>query len=520
MKKIFGAILLVVLFFLVGCETTIEKRYELDLSSIEESMNIDDFDVSLIRIKEIIDGNIKLINCDETMFTEEDYNKLSTVGTHTVTVIYKLFTEQFTITLYNDTQIELVKCELDINNLPSAVNMDDFDISLIKIKETYSDESVNIVDCNESMLSSEDLSKLLNTGEHTIVINYNQQQFTVTIILYENTEPTIEYEYELDLSELRQQIYIEDFDLSLIAIKEIDSLGNVRYIECNQTMVSSSDLAKLQNVGTHSITINYKEFSGVVTITLMESNSGGGNDTPTDGFSSTLAYYSSAIGKTGTELKMALRTIITSTHKKVTTYAELKEYLQEADEDPNNPRNMLLFYNGVSVTKSANMDVWNREHVWPQSLGWFKTSGAGADMHHLRPCNPSVNSSRGNTKFGTSSGYYDPSKFGVDYRGDVARIIFYLFTRYSEADKYTFTTVAQSKDILLEWNRIDPVSETEIIRNDYTYTIQKNRNPFIDHPECADLIWGTSGLLNNDEFDNYSIEIIYYLEEKKYYEYL
>ena len=195
-------------------------------------------------------------------------------------------------------------------------------------------------------------------------------------------------------------------------------------------------------------------------------------------------------------LLLELRDLITSTHKKRTTYDELKTYLQEADEDPNNSSNMLLFYTGESVKKTNNMNIWNREHVWAQSLTkigswqWFGTSGAGADMHHIRPCDPGENTSRGNKKFGTASGYYDPSKHGADYRGDVARILFYMFTRYTQADKFEFTAIAQSKDILIEWNKEDPVSKTEIIRNDYTYEIQKNRNPFIDYPELADKIWG------------------------------
>ena len=203
-------------------------------------------------------------------------------------------------------------------------------------------------------------------------------------------------------------------------------------------------------------------------------------------------YYDNAnLDLSDNALLLELRDLITTTHKKVTTYSELKTYLQEADEDPNNSSNMLLFYTGESVKKTNNMNVWNREHVWAQSLtnDWFGTSGAGADMHHIRPCDPGENSSRGNKKFGTASGYYDPSKHGADYRGDVARILFYMFTRYTQADKFEFTAIAQSKDILIEWNKEDPVSKTEIIRNDYTYEIQGNRNPFIDYPELADRIW-------------------------------
>lgn len=198
-------------------------------------------------------------------------------------------------------------------------------------------------------------------------------------------------------------------------------------------------------------------------------------------------YYESILATEGDALKKELRELITSTHTKITTYDDCKTYLQEADEDPNNSNNMLLFYTGTSINKTANMSVWNREHVWCQSLGWFTTSGAGADLHHIRPCDNSVNSSRGNKKFGESSGYFTPND---EYKGDIARIIFYLMVRYTESDKYSFESIAESLELLLEWNELDPVSETEIIRNNYIYTIQGNRNPFIDNSDYTQLIWG------------------------------
>ena len=84
-----------------------------------------------------------------------------------------------------------------------------------------------------------------------------------------------------------------------------------------------------------------------------------------------MEYYSSIEDVTGEALKLQLRSLITSTHTHKTSYDELKDVLQEADEDPNNSNNMILFYTGESVKKSADMNVWNREHVWAQSLSWF-----------------------------------------------------------------------------------------------------------------------------------------------------
>ena len=42
----------------------------------------------------------------------------------------------------------------------------------------------------------------------------------------------------------------------------------------------------------------------------------------------------------------------------------------------------------------------------------------------------------------------------------------------------------------MKWNEQDPVSQKEIDRNNAVYKHQNNRNPFIDHPELAEYIWG------------------------------
>ena len=207
-------------------------------------------------------------------------------------------------------------------------------------------------------------------------------------------------------------------------------------------------------------------------------------------------YYKNADGLTGANLEKALRDIMKNTHTKVSSYNDCKYELPYIDEDPNNTNNMILFYTGQSIKKSTDLNNdWNREHVWAQSLTkysggqWFGTSGAGADLHHIRPCDIKVNSSRGNKLFGTKSGYYTPTD---DYKGDVARIIFYLMIAYDQPKNYglTWTNIAQSLDLLLEWNELDPVSNLEIQRNVRVQAFQGNFNPFIDYPQFAEMIWG------------------------------
>lgn len=214
-------------------------------------------------------------------------------------------------------------------------------------------------------------------------------------------------------------------------------------------------------------------------------------------------YYSDAANLTGSGLKKALRTII-STGISATTYDNLKTKLGYTDADPNNPNNILLLFSHASVKGTWDGAVtWNREHVWPQSKGWFKTSGAGADIQHIRPEDPTVNSIHGNLPYGEvpngkvvtykgatvahyTSSYFEPLD---EFKGDIARIIFYLLVRYAESDSYNITAVAQSMEMLLRWHEADPVDDFEILRNERSYSVQKNRNPFIDHPEFASMIW-------------------------------
>ena len=202
------------------------------------------------------------------------------------------------------------------------------------------------------------------------------------------------------------------------------------------------------------------------------------------------SYYDDAnLNLNDNALLLELRDLITTTHKKRTTYDELRyNTISKADASLNDSSKIVCIYSRKEVSsKWDGGDTWNREHVWPQSTGWFKTSGAGSDLHHIRPETPSVNSSRGNKAFGTKSGQYLPVD---EAKGDVARILFYLLTRYSESDSYKITAVAESMEMLLEWNKLDPVDALEKQRNRVCEDIQKNRNPFIDYPELADRIWG------------------------------
>jgi endonuclease I len=243
------------------------------------------------------------------------------------------------------------------------------------------------------------------------------------------------------------------------------------------------------------------------------------------------AYYSSVdFTLVEFELKNELSELITSTHTSPTTYDEVWDVLKLADLDPTNAANVLLVYgfndddgivsNDRSRDKNNNggsSGQWNREHVFPKSLGSpdLGTSGPGSDPHNLRASDVTTNGTRDNRKFvdgGGNAGVYGPNWYpGDEWKGDVARIVMYMYLRYGNRCLPSFVAVGAANDIdgnmidlLLEWNAEDNVSAFEISRNNRICEAIGNRNPFIDNPRIANRIWG--GMLAEDTWGGLSIQ--------------
>ncbi|MET7311158.1 endonuclease [Streptomyces sp. NPDC005571] len=224
-------------------------------------------------------------------------------------------------------------------------------------------------------------------------------------------------------------------------------------------------------------------------------------------------YYQDALGKTGTQLKNALHSII-SVQTKI-SYSQVWDALKDTDQDPANSSNVILLYTGRSEPKSDNggaVGQWNREHVWAKSHGDFGTStGPGTDIHHLRPEDVTVNSIRGNKDFdnggtavsGAAGNYTDSDSFEPRdaVKGDVARMILYMAVRYEGDDAFADLEPNDRVDngsapnigrlsVLKQWSQEDPPDSFEERRNDVIFDqYQHNRNPFIDHPEWVEAIW-------------------------------
>lgn len=234
-------------------------------------------------------------------------------------------------------------------------------------------------------------------------------------------------------------------------------------------------------------------------------------------------YYNAAVGYTEAALRTALNSIIKD--PSVTSYNGLWTAYGTTDINPSNGK-IWDMYSNCSFTLSVDQNRgttgpectnYNREHSIPQS--WFnEASPMVSDAFHVYPTDSKVNGIRSNYPFGevgsasTTTG--NGSKLGSsnfpsfsgtvfepinEYKGDFARTYFYMATCYAgKCESWSggvfgnqnLGLTAYGKDIFLKWHRQDPVSTKETNRNNAVYGIQKNRNPFIDHPELAEYIWG------------------------------
>lgn len=222
------------------------------------------------------------------------------------------------------------------------------------------------------------------------------------------------------------------------------------------------------------------------------------------------------------------------------------DILKKADQDPSDSGKILDVYKNKSFTKGSGS--YNREHTWPNSLGFPDNNGKNypyTDCHQLFLCDIAYNSARGNMPYGNTGGganelttlfnngvgggsgvypgnsdWEDGTFFEVwgDRRGDIARAMFYMDVRYEGGnhgitgwsepdlvltDNLSLIYGSQTGNnesvaymgllsVLLQWHAADPVDAKEMNRNNQVFSYQGNRNPFIDHPEWVDCLFGGS----------------------------
>ena len=191
-----------------------------------------------------------------------------------------------------------------------------------------------------------------------------------------------------------------------------------------------------------------------------------------------------------------LQSLMKRNHSHETSYAETRDLYRYTDCQ-NGGGKISSFYSGKEIGPDWDSGTWNREHTWPNSKGLGGNDEN--DIMMLRPTSSQENSSRSNTAYGKSSGYYNPnSESGgkYDLRGDVARIFLYVYTRWGnvngngEYKTWGSSGVIESKEVMLDWMEADPVDTWELGRNDSVESITGTRNVFVDYPELAFLLFG------------------------------
>ena len=253
-------------------------------------------------------------------------------------------------------------------------------------------------------------------------------------------------------------------------------------------------------------------------------------------------YYGAANTISAAALRSSLHGIIDD-HNKV-SYTGIWAVIAQAEQDPMNSSRVLEIYKNASYVKATSgNNFYNREHTWPKSLG-FPDDGSTnlpySDGHHLFASDITYNSARGNKYFGNcasgcteyatqlnfnqggGSGSYPGNSNWTNStiwqtwskrKGDVARAIFYMDVRYeggnhggtgnAEPDLRltdTASLITQSNgnatvaymgllSVILQWHIDDPVDDREVLRNQFVFNAQGNRNPFIDRPEWVKCIY-------------------------------
>lgn len=235
-------------------------------------------------------------------------------------------------------------------------------------------------------------------------------------------------------------------------------------------------------------------------------------------------YYDTLEGLSGNSLKQALQEIIANPAVvRAHSYGDIWEILKQADQNPVNSNEVWMHYVEAPKAKldqqvgSSGIGKWVREHVFAQSRGgfssgtsstadginiWLPTNAndilsAHADAHHLHAEDGQENILKSNKDFGLD--YNGPVGTQGKWRGDVARALFYMAVRYNglslvngNPSDVTGNKIMGDLASLLTWNVTDARDDFEMNRNNYIYTWQMNRNPFVDYPNLADYIFGAN----------------------------
>jgi hypothetical protein len=362
----------------------------------------------------------------------------------------------------------------------------------------------------------------------TMTTNYTtMQEGQNLIITYTSSQPVSGSNLVINFSLTNGNFTTSDYSgVTSVTIPVGSTTGSTSILILND---GSNDGDKELKITASSLATGYSLYNNNLIVRVNDINYTvlpfGKPSTPTYGQVSNMApagYYSSLEGLSGTALKQALQNIIANPAVvRAHTYGDIIDILKTADQNPENNNQVYLIYTEQPRSKidyqvgNSIIGKWNREHIYCQSRGNYgnlynlppsginnyslsgpNDIGAGlSDAHHLRAVDGQENSSRNNRNYGID--YNGPTGNPGTWKGDVARACFYMAVRYNGLNVVNGNPneniVGQIGDLasLLAWNQSDPSDDFEMNRNNYIYTWQKNRNPFIDYPSLANYIWGS-----------------------------
>ena len=251
-------------------------------------------------------------------------------------------------------------------------------------------------------------------------------------------------------------------------------------------------------------------------------------------------YYARVDASSPAKLRATVHAIIKAGHVKIPYSApttDVWNVLERADQDPADSSRIRDVYRNASYPKfGAGNNRYQREHAWPKSFGFPHNEAANfcyTDCHMLFLADGGYNAARSNNVYDDcaaptetypveGTGCVDKRQDGFPEgrwevwegrRGDVARALLYMDVRYEgegaepdlvltdDINRIEASNTGRNLDVaymgilstLLRWNEQDPVSPAERRRNDVVYSYQRNRNPFVDHPEWVRVIFGGVG---------------------------
>ena len=235
-------------------------------------------------------------------------------------------------------------------------------------------------------------------------------------------------------------------------------------------------------------------------------------------------YYQNADGEKGSALKTAMWAIIKD--PQTVGYSGLWNAYRTTDKrDDGKVWDMYSSITNYDFDDHGSSfpyegSGYNREHSFPRS--WFggEVEPMNSDVMHIVPTDGYVNNRRNNYPFGETTNPTDTSDGGFsklgpssisgysgtvfepndEYKGDFARIYFYMATCYEDQiDTWSSPMLSGDEykpyqdwalNMLLRWAAEDPVSQKEIDRNNAVYELQGNRNPYVDYPGLEQYVWG------------------------------